>query len=104
MSNYTAKRRSGGGQAGEPVIAQMTAAVVTAPTTILITYNKMISSSDFTIADWLTNPGGVGVNIIFQASPTQLQLEMSADVTSEATITYDGTRPNTLDPQTIALT
>lgn len=107
MGRWAQRRRTGGGPAaltpstlGQLVLAERDADTVS----VHAVWSAPVTDTDFVGSDFETLPGNITIATITQDGANGLLLEFVAPVTLEATLSYTGSAPGIITPDSIALT
>lgn len=104
MSNYTAKRRAGGGNLIGTQANAMTTAGETGPELFEITYANTVDAATALTGTWKTTPTGrVSLDAI-NLNPTTLEVTFDGDISADTSVTYQGNATLFVSPQTILIT
>lgn len=101
MSNYTGKRRSGGGPNLSTPPAHFTAAEFSAADQVTASYNQDVSALTFTAASFTTTPDGRTPTSVTPTGGDTIRLDYGLTVTDQTDLSYSGTDPGLLSPDTI---
>lgn len=82
----------------------MQVAALQANNELLIDWTGPVDVTNLAVADFNTEPTFEEPATIAQAGPTGGLLTFSVNVDGDTHLTYDGTEPGVLTPQTIAIT
>ena len=104
MGRWAQRRLAGGGPPLPVDLIQIVSAVIDGTNFILLTYSAAVDIGDFLNSDFETVPNVRESIDITDPAANELYLEYSGGALAETAITYHGTAPGILTPQTIALT
>lgn len=103
MGRWSQRRRAGG---GPPLITSgisITLGQIDGTMTVILTYDGNITAGDFNEASFTTHPSNTSANAISQESVNALNLEFTEDISTDTTISYNGSVVGVTTPQTIAI-
>jgi len=104
MGRWAQRRLAGGG--GPPTANvgpfSMVFASRSAPTIIIARYNSPVDISAMVETDFHTDLGSFG-DTLSQLSPNEIEIDFVAAQTTATHLTYDGSDPQVITPQTIAI-
>lgn len=103
MGQWATRSRRGGGQGSSTILIAMTDAIVTGTFDIEVAYTADVVAATLNPADFSLTGSAANVANISQISSTLLLFEWDDDITAASQITYSGSTPNILTPQTIAV-
>lgn len=103
MGRWAQRRRGngGGGTGAAPIL--LVSAVPITNLLITVTFDAAVSDADFANSDFTTTPGNFNPTTIGNNGPAALDLVFVDDVSAETDLTYSGSAPNVLSPQSVAI-
>jgi hypothetical protein len=104
MSNYTAKRRAGGGLLTAQILNRMIQVQVDNETALLVTYENDVDAAHFQVDAFTTTPGSVQSNSIGTFNARALYVEFPSDITTQTGLDFVGNSGAYESPQSIAIT
>lgn len=104
MSNYTEKRRAGGGRLTVQVLASMITVTPSGSDDLLVTYSHAIDVANLDPSEFTTTPGSMVPLSAIQPSPTTILLQFGENIEAQTSLHYIGNASYVQSPQTIAIT
>ena len=104
MGRWSQRRHCGGGPQLPP-LTPITITDVAAPTALEldVTFSSDVNSADFVNGDWLTVPGSKVPIAMTQIDTNQIELTFPTTIAAQTSLTYSGTAPGVISPQTIEI-
>lgn len=89
-----------------PPTAQIQIVTVSAidPNILIVTYNAAVNADDFSETQFHTSPGNLIPQAPGNAAADQIELDFTEIVDGETSLTFSGSVPNVISPQTVELT
>lgn len=103
MSNYTTRRRAGGGPNLNAPYITIIETEADGPTTMLVSFTDNINAADFSPSDWSTTPDTRTCDGVTQASDAILALSFTSSPFDQDTLHYNGNAPNVVTPQSVPI-
>lgn len=102
MSNYTGKRRAGGGLLTTQILNRMAAAIVEADTTIRVTYERPVAAATLGDTNFLKTPDAHTSESVTQVSANVIDVHFGDLILDAEELTYTGNAAAFQSPQTIS--
>jgi hypothetical protein len=104
MSNYTGKRRAGGGLLYYTDLRNIQTAVLVAADTIEVNWNANVDPDQFSFSNFITAPDGHSPTGITSSGMDTLLLAFPQSIDDQTSLTYRGAIPNLQTPDTKTIT
>lgn len=100
MGRWAQRRRAGGGPSTAPT--QIILAQLSGTDFVELTYNRTVNVADFSELNFTTNTAVTAVGV-GQTATNKLIVDFGEDISGAGSLTYTGTTPAVISPQTIAI-